>query len=273
MPADSPESSNAYLTLQALLKEYGLESLAPEVLKFLQDGYSQEQVSFLIQDTDAYRKRFAGNELRRNAGVPVLSPAEYLETERSYRQIMETAGLPAGFYDSPDDFAKWIGGDVAPTEVQNRVNLAVDAAERMNPANKLAFQEYYGIQSKDLAAYFLDQQRALPLLERQARAVTIGGASGLSINKERAERLATSDLSDRELVSATGRVGTLARDIGKLSGLYGGQYGQTQAEEEVFFDNEEARRRRQQLSSREAGEFNAGSGATSRGLSQGSGNF
>jgi hypothetical protein len=55
------------------------------------------------------KRRFAGNQQRRKLGLPVLSPREYLETEAAYRQVMESAGLPRGFYDSPDDFSSWIG--------------------------------------------------------------------------------------------------------------------------------------------------------------------
>src|SRR5581483_2048777 len=112
-----------------MLRQWGLQELAPDVLRLLQDGHSQDQVSVLIQDTDAYRKRFSGNDLRRKAGLAALSPAEYLATEASYRRIMESAGLPVGFYDQPSDFTTWIGADVSPNEIQSRVNLAVDAAE------------------------------------------------------------------------------------------------------------------------------------------------
>lgn len=259
-----PGQQDAYDLLTQMLREWGLESLAPDVLEMLEDGRSSDQISMLLQDTKAYKTRFAGNEARRKAGLPVLAPREYLETEAAYRQVMESAGLPTGFYDSPDDFSKWIGTDVSPSEIKSRVDLAVGAAERLDAGTQRAFREYYGIGRDDLAAYFLDRDRAMPALQRIARGARIGGAGfgqGLTISRERAEQLAGSDLVvDSQIAPSIGRVATLATDIGKLGGLYGGGYSQRDAEQEVFFGDEKARRRRRDLASREVAEFDGGSG-------------
>jgi hypothetical protein len=136
-----PGEQSAYDVMVALLRQWGLESLAPAVRQYLVDGYSQDQISILIQDTEPYKKRFAGNEARRKAGLPALSAAEYLSVESSYRQIMSSAGLPPSFYDSPDDFAAWIGKDVAPTEIKTRVDAATDAANRLDDATKQTFKD------------------------------------------------------------------------------------------------------------------------------------
>src|SRR5213075_88659 len=90
---------DAYLAVNALFKSYGLESLAPKIFDYVKNGYSGDTISILLQDTKEYKARFAGNEARKKAGLPVLSPADYLATEASYKQIMQQAGLPSGFYD------------------------------------------------------------------------------------------------------------------------------------------------------------------------------
>ena len=41
---------------------------------------------------------------------------EYLATERSYRQIMQEAGVPTGFYDQTSDFTKFLASDISPAE-------------------------------------------------------------------------------------------------------------------------------------------------------------
>jgi hypothetical protein len=264
-------ADDAYDVLVQMLREWGLESLAPDVLRLLEDGYSQDQVSILLQDTESYKRRFAGNEARRKLGLPVLSPREYLETEAAYRQVMESAGLPTGFYDAPDDFSSWIGSDVSPSEIKTRVDLAVDAAERLDDGTRTAFRDYYGIGPSDLAAFFLDRERAMPQLQRIARGARIGGAGntqGLNLTRERAEQLAASDIGDAEISTAIGRVSTLSADIGKLSGLYGGGYGQTDAEQEVFFGDERSRRKRRDLASREVAEFSGSSGVGKGSLAQ-----
>lgn len=273
-----PEQDDAYLMLVQMLREWGLESLAPDVLKMLQDGRTQDQISILLQDTDAYKQRFAGNEARRKAGLSVLSPKEYLQTEAAYRQIMESAGLPRGFYDSPSDFASWIGSDVSPSEIKTRVDLAVDAAQRLDDGTRQAFRDFYGLGPSDLAAYFLDRERALPQLQQIARGAQIGGAGysqGLAMTRQRAERLATSVLvGDEQIAPSIGRVANLTKDIGLLGGLYGGDYTQTDAEQEVFFADEQARRKRQDLAAREIGQFSGSSGVGKGSLaSQSPGSF
>jgi hypothetical protein len=254
---------NAYDLLQNMLQQWGLESLAPDVLGFLQQGYSQDQVSFKLQDTDAYKQRFAGNETRRKQGLPVLSPADYLNTEASYRQIMQSAGLPSGFYDQPSDFADWIGNDVSPTEINSRVSTAVEISNKLDPGLTQSLKDWYGVQPNDVAAYILDQQRALPAIQNIARAAEIGGVANdnnAQITQQRAEQLARqSNLTNPQLTSAegqaiqTGRTGSF---LGEISGL---QYDQSVAENELFLDDAEAARRRKELGNLEQGRFTGGS--------------
>jgi hypothetical protein len=60
--------------LSLLFKNYGLESLAPLIKQYVQDGYSADTVTLKLQDAPEYQRRFAGNESRKKAGLPVLSP-------------------------------------------------------------------------------------------------------------------------------------------------------------------------------------------------------
>lgn len=260
------DTDDAYQILQRMLNEWGLDELAPDVLKLLQDGHSQDQISILIQDTDAYKRRFSGNDARRKAGLAALSPAEYLATEASYRRILESAGMPTGFYDQPSDFAGWIGSDVSPTEIQNRVGLATDAAQRLDDNSKKAFWDYYKITPTDLAAYFLDRDRSLPLIQQQARAAQIGAAANqdqLGVNRSLAERLATSGLSDTDIPGAVGTTAGLTKDVGHLGDIYGDNYNVNDASAEVFFSDQEAQLKRQRLTDREKATF-GGTGGIGR---------
>lgn len=267
------ESDNAYQMLVSMLQQWGLETLAPDVLSLLQGGYSQDQVSVLIQDTPAYKQRFSGNDARRKNGLAALSPAEYLATEASYRRVLESAGLPSGFYDQPSDFANWIGSDVSPSEVQSRVNLATDAAQRLDDATKAAFWDYYKVTPSDLTAYFLDRERAMPTLQQQARAVQVGAAANrdnIGVSRGLAERLAGSTISDSELQGAVGSAASLTRDVGHIGDIYGDAYTVDDATNEVFFSDSEAQRKRQRLSDREKATFGGtgGLGRSSLGQSQ-----
>jgi len=249
--------------MNAMLAAWGLESLSTAVFGFLQDGYTQDQVSFLIQDTPEYKTRFAGNELRKAKGLAVLSPAEYLSVEASYRQIMSSNGMPVGFYDQTSDFVDWIGKDVSPQEVSSRVGLAVSAAERLDPNTLSAFSDWYGVGPNDLAAFFLDQDRALPHIQRIAKSVQIGGDArrdGLAMSQDRAEQLGGL-AGDRNVDQLMAQVAEASRRGNALSGVHGGvDYGQTDAEDEVFGQSENARRKRLALSQMEQADFSGRSG-------------
>lgn len=275
--ADLGENQGAFDIMRAMLREWGLESLVGDVRGMLEDGRTTDQISVLLQDTEAYKERFKGNELRREKGLPVLSPADYLSTEAAYRQIMESNNLPSGFYDSKDDFVDWIGNDVSPVEVKDRVESAMDVAFRLDEDTAAAFQDFYGINQENLAAYFLDRDRGLQELERISRAGMLGGAAtaqGLDVGRQRAEQLAASDLiSPEDYRSAVGTVARLTQDAGRLSGIHGGSYDQREAEQEVFFGDEQARRRRRRLSQAEEAQFTQGSGGSPEALSQDVGQF
>lgn len=261
---------SAYDAMLELLRLYGLESLGPAVMNLLQDGYTQDQVSFMIQDTPEYKARFAGNEKRRAAGIAVLSPRDYLAVESAYRQILSSNGMPVGFYDQPSDFADWIGKDVAPTEIANRVSLAVDAADRLDANTKFAFQNWYGVGPNDLAAFFLDQDRALPHIQKLAKAVNIGGDArreGLAIDKARAEQLA-GYAGDRNEDTLMSQVAAIAKRGSELENIYNTGYSQTNAEDEVFQGSEADRRKRRALAGREEAAFSGHSGVGQSTLSK-----
>lgn len=264
-PNLSGAQRNAYEALQGLLAQWGLQELAPEALRLLQDGHDQTNIPALLQDTAAYKKRFAGNEIRRQKGMPVLSPAEYLSVEQSYRQIMQSNGLPAGFYDQPSDFSDWIGKDVSPQEIQTRVGYAVDAAQRMDAGTKQAFKQFYNIDPQHLVPFFLDQGRALPHIQQQARAAMIGAAGfnagQAGVTRQLAEHLATSNIADQNLAPTMQQALGDTRDVGFLSDVYGGgRYGLNQATEEAFFQDAEAKRRKARLVGQEQATFAGGSG-------------
>lgn len=266
-----PELDSAYALILEMLRSYGLETLGPAVLQFLQDGYTQDQISIMIQDTPEYKARFSGNDLRRKAGLAALSPRDYLNVEAAYRQILFTYGMPVGFYDSPDDFANWIGGDVSPQEIQSRVILASDAADRMDQSLKDTFQQWYGVGSNALAAFFLDQERALPHIQRIAKAAQIGQDArnqGLAMDRTRAETLGGL-AGNRDIDALMSQVAEATGRGNALSNIYGGEdYRQSDAEAEVFSQSETARRKRVRLGQYEEAAFSGKSGVGGSTLSK-----
>ncbi|PVU81314.1 hypothetical protein DDP54_15540 (plasmid) [Cellulomonas sp. WB94] len=260
---------DAYAALTNMLKTYGLESLAGTVLSFIQQGYSQDTVTVLLQNTDAYKQRFAANEVRRQKGLPVLSPSEYLSVEQSYRQIMSSAGLPVGYYDQTSDFQNLIANDVSPSEVQQRVTVAGELVNSIDPGVRAQWNQWYT--NGDIVAYALDPTRARPVLERQYRAAEAGAfgkAQGLSLTVGQAEQVAATGASESELRQGMATASALASSGAKLSGIYGGTYTQQDALSETFMGDATATEKRRKLASQERAAFAGGSGVTEKSLSR-----
>lgn len=269
----SGNQRDAFAAMMTILGQYSLESLAPKLLSFVQQGYSSTTLGYLLTQTDEYKERFKANDIRARAGLPVLSPAEYIATERSYRQIMQSSGMPAGFYDQPDDFVKFLANDVSPSEIKSRVDLASAAVQNVDPAHRQAMYELYGIGPNQLAAYFLDPERAMPDLEKTAKIVDLGAAAernGLAVDKGRLDVLAGTQLG-AQADYAYGQVADLTNAGSRLGEIYGTKYGQQDAEAEVFQNMQSAARKRKQLAEQELGSFqgNGGIGQTSLGNDRG----
>lgn len=255
---------NAYAILQGMLKQWGLDSLASTVLDLLKQGYNDPTaITYQLSQTDAYKQRFAANDTRIKNGLAPLAPAEYLAAEASYKQVMRQAGMPVGFYDQPSDFSQFIGMDVSPTEIQSRATAAMSFANSTDPNTRAQLNAYYGIDDAHLAAYFLDSQRALPLLQRQANAANIGaGALGqhlASPDVARAEHFADIGVTADQARQGYGTIAQLLPEEQRIAERLGTQYTQANAEDELFGGLASAARKRKQLNDSETARF-AGSG-------------
>lgn len=270
---------DAFMALQSLFGQYGLGSLAGKIYDFVKQGYGADTISILLQDTPEYKKRFAGNEARVKAGLPVLNPADYLATESAYRQVLSSAGLPKGFYDNPADFTKWIADDVSPTEIKSRVDLAVAATSQANSAYKDALFKMYGINESDLTAYFLDRKRAEPILKKQAAAGAIGAAAlrrGFGTNLLDMEGYATLGITGDQAEQAYAQIADGFESMLGIAGRYGSSWSQREAEQEVFtpgaassVGSESASEKGKRLKSQERALFAGGRGSTIQGLNAG----
>lgn len=271
------QNRDAYAALVSLFNGFGLGTLAPKIFDYAKQGYGADVISLLLADTKEYKERFAGNELRTKAGLAVLSPAEYLSTERSYRQILQDAGLPKGFYDSPADFTKWIAGDVSPTEIKGRVDLAVTQGAAANGSTKQALDLLYGVDESHVAAYFLDPSRALPLLQKQANAATFGAEAlkrNLALNKQDLEDFATAGLSLSTVSQGFQTVADVLPNIQAIAERWGESFSQGEAEKDIIGggwsngSNENPTDKRKRLVGAERGLFSGSGGATPGGLQQ-----
>jgi hypothetical protein len=220
----NPDARN---TIKAVLATYGLDELS-EVLyanytSGLVDITDPRALIYSIREQPVYQKRFAANAARMKKGLTELSPSEYIGLEDTFRQLLRSNGLPAGFYDQPEDFTKFIEGDVSPQELQTRVQEGYAVVAEADPTVKRQMQELYGVTEGQLAAYFLDPERTAPLLKSQARAAQIGARAleqgGIQLSSTLAEDLARRGFTEQQAMAGFTEVGR----YGELTQQFGGE--------------------------------------------------
>ena len=74
-----------------------------------------------------------------------------------------------------DSVTKLLTNEVSAEELGERVVLASNASQQVPEEMRTQFQKYYGVGAGGLAAYFLDSDTAMPLLERQYASASIAG--------------------------------------------------------------------------------------------------
>jgi len=279
--ARAQQRTDAFSRLRALLSRFGLSELERTVEGIITSGSvdisDPNAIIFAIRGEGAYKRRFAANEARVRKGLAELDPASYIGLEDAYRELMRANGLPAGFYDQQSDFQKLIEGDVSAAELQTRIEQGYRRVRDADPEVRRQMRELYNVDDQALTAYFLDPEKATPLLERQARAAEIaarGREQGrLQLTATQAEELAARGITAEE---AQARFA----ERGALEGLYTPMTGEQAISDELgatFGYDVQARqalerRRQQRLAEFQAGgQFARTTGATSGTVETGAG--
>lgn len=223
---DDQESGLAYI--QDSLREYGFtDAEAAELTEWAKgeivNGSSPILVRQRLWEQPAFKRRFKVIFDRRAAGLPAISPAEVLEYERRARQLFQEAGLPPGFYDSPDDFYNFLVNDVSISELNSRVEIARTLLYSVSQEDRLEMKRLYGLSEGQEIAYVLDNKRALPLLQNQFAAARTSGAALRSgygaLNIEEAEQLAKAGIDPNQAAQGFGSLVQARQLFTALPGL------------------------------------------------------
>lgn len=274
---EAQDARDALEIIKDSLRQYGLEGLSGEAYNMLIEGSSPEAVVLRLRETEQFQERFKGMEMRREAGFPAISPGEYIALERNYKQTMIAAGIPEGFYDSPDDFAAFIGNDVSPNEMSQRVAMAAAAVQSVDPNLKTQLRDLYGIgveNDGELTAYFLDPDRGVNVIEQRLQMEAAGlssaavGTLGGGFERDTAERLADLNVQRREITERMqGQRGLTQRLVGEeravtTSELAAAEFG---LDSDAIADVKRLRQQRQQRGRREMGSLVTGAGVAGLG--------
>lgn len=215
-------TTSAIDRIRDILAQYGLESLADQYFAKLQAGEPDSSVALWLRSTTEYKARFPGMTLRQANGLPAISESEYISYESTAQQLFREAGLPQGFYDTPDDFAKWIGGNVSIKELAERVDNGYLAAAQADPATKAELQRLYNVSDGQLAAYFLDPDRALPVIQKQFLAAQESGAAVRTgfgaLTQMQAEAIASLGVSPDQAQQTFEQLATMGEIVTALPG-------------------------------------------------------
>lgn len=262
----SPNDRDIYSVAQAMTDSWGLGALGNEIIKFIQQGYdTTPELTYMLSQTDAYKKRFAANDIRIKKGLSALNPADYLALERQYKNIVQQYGLPANFADT-DHMIQLIGADISPNELDKRAQMAFKYTQNIDPNARAEWRNLFGVDDGHLAGYFLDPDRAEASLQRQANAVDFGwAAKNTGLNVDQADALKWADRGVTQQQAQTGfqNIGGFLDQEQNLGNRYGTNYTQSDAEEETFGGLASAKRKRDNLNQMEQAQF-AGSGAFER---------
>lgn len=268
----TPTQTDTYSIILDRLNKYNLGSLAPLIRKLAIEGATEATIMLALQDEPLYQERFKANQARRQKGLKVLSPAEYLTLEDDYRQVLRAYGLNQ--FDNDAYVSQFIQNDMSVSELSNRVVSAVQRVRNADPAISSMLKNYYGIGQNDLVAYVLDPSQQFQKIERQIAAAEIGvaaGRQGIQPGVAVAEQLAAQGISQAEAQKGYATIADILPTAQKLSDIYGKTlegYGLGEAEQEVFNQLASAQRKRQQLTQREVAEFSGQSGLARGGLAE-----
>lgn len=266
-PTREEENARDYIT--GVLNSYGLGSLGEWAWGQIQNGSSPERVLQDLRETTEYKQRFVGLEQRRAAGLNAISEAEYLRYETDAQQLFRAVGLPASFYDDPADFADFIGKNVSYNELVQRVNNGFAEASRAPTEVRAELQRLYGIDESQLAAYFLDPDRALPLIESSWQAAQNAGAAVQAgygqITKAQAERLGALGIDERQAAQGFATLADASQLFADLPGVGGPGISTDEQQAAVFANDSKARRK---IDKAAGARRSQGSGASAFGVGQ-----
>lgn len=191
--------NSAIATINSNLALLGLpSSLGAWAWGEIQKGTDPQQVMLDMQSTPEFQARFPAiaqlrDQAAKGVNVHVPTPGEYVQFEQTATALMSAAGLPKGFYDQPSDFTKFMLNQTSPAELADRITLAKNATYNAPPEMTKFLADNYGVDQGALTAYWLDPDKALPLIQNQYAAAQIGGYASSTgfgnITKAQAEGL------------------------------------------------------------------------------------
>lgn len=278
------ESQAALMAALAVLSSVGVEGLMDsiEAIRKQYPKISSEDALLLLKYdkrfNEPYLKRFEGNRVRMQKGLPPLDDAEYLANEQAYEKTFKSYDLNQ--FANRAYYAKLIGDNQPPQDIATKVSLAYDNILKGPAENLAALTKFFKI--SDIVGYALSPDTMLPKMKQTILASQIGGAAlkqGLGTSLEAAtftgpEAIGAPTNVQRGTIGVTAMmqagadaatakkaaayVAGVLPTAEKLSSIYAKgykQYGQLEAEKEIYQMDAQAKAAGEALQAREIAEF------------------
>lgn len=263
---------------EAEFRALGMADFGPVLTRLVQQGYKGTALTSKLEDTEEYKTRFSANAERIKKGLAPLKPSSYLAMEAGYKRLMREAGLPEGFYDTQDDFKKFIANDVSTVELKSRVDAAQLSLNNADPFYVQSLEKYYGLGPGDMLAQALDPERATPFIMRRVQAAQIGAAAArqnIDIAAASAENLLSFGVTQQQAQQGFEQIAQISPVAQKLSQISSGAqpFGVQETTTAVLGGEGSAayKQKLQKLAEEEqtrfAGQAGVGRGSLSRGMS------
>jgi hypothetical protein len=260
-------------SLDADLRNLGLGGIVDRAWTYFKDpaGGAGDAAATLrwIETQPEYEAHFPGmDELKKQGRV--TTPGQWNTYWNTMQDAAVTYGLPPGMI-SRDDVGKMLVGNVSPTEAVGRFQAAGESVYNADPA-VIAKMKEFGFTDGDLTAFYLDPDKAEPLLvkkakEGQARISVAGGGYGYDISLPEAEQLQKWGVTE-------GEAETGFETLAEMHPLFANTVGESMAGEEIteaeqlgaqFGQSGEAKEEIATRRKRRAAYFQGGGGAATGG--------
>ena len=263
--------------LVAMFNAYNLGNLAKFIDERIMNDVSEDMLMLEIYERPEYKTRFPGMAELRKQGQ-AISEKEYMNIEKQMEQTARFFDLPKGFYDGPEDFGNLIAKGVSAKEFQDRLQVGQDLSRTLNPFVKESLVSLYGIGEGALTAYVLDPDKALSVIQKQAKAAQFVGFAreagfGLAsvtpeIAMDIAGTTAYASLSEQQMQKSLQQAGQLRREQARLAGIEGEPYREQEALDAVISGSSEALLASQRRAQREVARFGERGGVTATSLAR-----
>jgi hypothetical protein len=258
-----------------LFKTQGIDdpAFADFVSNSIMNDVSEAQTLIELYDQPAYKLRFPGMAKLRTKNR-TITEAQYIGLENQIVETLRFFDLPAGFYDDRATMGKMIENEVSPKEVQDRAQMAQDLARSADPNTRNALMDFYKVGEGAITAYFLNPDKALPLLQKAAKAASIAGIGktygfadfGMAEAEQLGVQEAYAKLSESDMTKAFGQASTLAQTQSRLAYLDKETYSDREALDAILEGDQRAIMASTKRAKREQARFGGSSGLSAGSL-------